>query len=467
MSLKGGDVRVAQGKSVECQNTSHETESRRAVNAATVLALVLLVCSFLRTWEYGYVSAAGVDFYQFWAVARTVAESPVIRVYSAEGREQIGRSFGQRAQSQIESARARAAAAYRKVLETYSSPFLYTFFRLFSSESYEFSFRIYLFVCLACSAFGVLALCRSFGYSILASLLALAWFTEWFEPLLSDIRVGNVNQIQLALLGLYLLLRSRSSLRRREIISGFVLGLSILFKPNLISVAFMLSLAWIIDRRFRALRDQYLGISLAAVAAFSVSSVFFRSAAVWVEWLRSLRNLPDSITTIGMGNCSLSRLLADLVGMEIGRWLAVTLTALVMISIWSARRASGPPKLTETSGDYEAFQKDALMVCVGCLVYLISARLVWLHYVVLAVPAILFLLSPLRRGAVGIRSDLKTLLVTALAILLVGINPFTLILTGPFVSVVVVCIGLVLLFGMCIREIRLSRRAGSEAAPNA
>jgi hypothetical protein len=456
-------MKFAQHNSAEVENDSMGEAHPAAINTTTVLALVLLIFSFLRTWDYSAVSAAGVDFYQFWAVAQTVAKSSAVKIYSEDARAQIGRAFYERAHSQAGSDRERAAADYRRVLETYSSPFLYSFFRLFSLRTYETSFRIYLLVCLICSAVSILALCNSFRYPFLTSLLAIAVFMEWFEPLLSDIRVGNVNQLQLGMLGLYVWLQSRDELRQRHLIGGIVLGLGIMFKLNLAFVVGMLSLAWLINGRFRKLLEQYLGIGLASLTAFAVSSIYFRSATVWVDWLASLKSLPDSITTIRMGNCSLNRLIADVAGLELGTYICMVLVALTAAFLWAGRRNRQPSAQAENLDTPRAFEEDSLMVGIGCLIYLIAARLVWLHYMILVVPVVLFLLRPREQGSLETRSSSKTYLLTGLATLLIGINPFTSIFRGPFVPVIIVCIGLIMLFGLGIGKIWQLRRARSGA----
>ncbi len=424
-----------------------------ALHIAILLALVLLIFSFLRTWEYGNFIASGVDFYQFWAVAQTVAESPSTKIYSKEAREQIGRTFYERAQVQTTSERQRVAANYRKVLETYSSPFLYMSFRLFSFKSYETSFRIYTLVCLICSVLSILALCTSFRYPFIASLLAVLVYLEWFEPLLSDIRVGNVSQLQLGMLALYLWMQGRTG-RRRHLIGGMILGLGLMFKPNSIFVVVMLSIAWLINRRFLNLLEEYLGIGLAALGALVASSAYFGTAAIWLDWLDSLKNMPDRITTIQMGNCSFSRLIADVAGLELGPYIGAGLVTLAAIYLWRSSRKRQTADSTGVKDRALEFEEDALMVGIGCLIYLLAARLVWLHYLILVIPLVLFLLRP--RSDPSRESGLPptTIFLACLALLFIGINPLTVIFTGPFAPVTIACIGLFVTFTLGVGEIR-------------
>jgi hypothetical protein len=57
------------------------------------------------------------------------------------------------------------------------------------------------------------------------------------------------------------------------------------------------------------------------------------------------------------------------------------------------------PRTNNQLEDEESHQQelfyDMLMIVIGCLIYLISAPLVWLHYLLLAIPAILIVFRPL------------------------------------------------------------------------
>jgi hypothetical protein len=253
-------------------------------------------------------------------------------------------------------------------------------------------------------------------------------------------------------------------LRRRHLIGGIVLGLGIVFKPNLASVAGVLWLAWVINGQLRKLMEQFLGISLAALAAFGVSSIYFHSAAVWMDWLASLKSLPDSITTIPMGNFSLNRLIADVTGMKAGIYISLLLVALTAAFLWANRQYRRRRSEQAMDPDvFRTFEEDSLMVGIGCLIYLIAARLVWLHYMILVVPAVLFLMRPRGEASAETKSSSLTFLLTALAILLIGINPFTSIYRGPLFPVIITCAGLIALFFLGVWEIRQLREAGPGA----
>jgi len=436
----------------KARNSLMSADRRGAASPAVWLALVLVAFSLFRAWNYGITTAAGWDFYQFWAVALAAPEPATGNVYSTEARTRLGRTFYDRAFAPGGSDRQRASAKVRQVLETYSSPFLYTSFRLFSSGDYEADFRSYILTCVLCSAIGIFALCNAFRFSLLTSLMAVAAFLCGYEPLLTDLRVGNVNQLQLLALGLYIWFRSRSGLRYRHVIAGFVLGLGVMFKPNLLFVAGLLTIGWLIRRRYRILVEQYTGAVAASAVAVIVSSAYFRSLRIWFDWLGALKHLPDNITTIEMGNYSLNRLLSDVTGLNPGSFLAVALLGITVFFIWSGRRGRirGRPRNTD-AGD--GFLEDALLLGLGCLVYLISGRLVWMHYLVLAIPMALYLLRPRAAEKPGTAPGILPYSLTTVTILLFGLTPFASGTLGAKGLALVLSAGLVVLYGLGIREV--------------
>jgi len=144
-------------------------------------------------------STAGVDFYQFWVVGQALGHTDVTDVYSTGGRRRLGAEYLDLARREANPRRA-AVAEYRQTLETYSTPFLYAVLKTLSGGDYEIDFRNYRLLMLACLVLGVAILARLLGHSLAMTLGAIAVFSAWFAPFTSDMRVGNVNSIQLALL---------------------------------------------------------------------------------------------------------------------------------------------------------------------------------------------------------------------------------------------------------------------------
>ncbi len=174
---------------------------------------LLLVFCFVRVWHYGQ-ARPGIDFYQFWAVGQEIIQKDAAAdIYSREARIKIGNEFLKKAYANTDSSRFRWAAENRKVFEIYSTPFLYSLFAIFFSGDYEADYRSYQLFCLMCSLFAIVALCRLFKYSVIRTMFFLVLFAAWFEPFFSDVRVANVNQIQLGLLALFLWFQAKYTWR--------------------------------------------------------------------------------------------------------------------------------------------------------------------------------------------------------------------------------------------------------------
>ena len=202
---------------------------KRARDVTALLLLLLALAGVARLWHLSR-NSVGVDFYQFWAVGRLLARDGPVDVYSEAGRERHGRELlleARRGDSEYRT----LVAGERRVLETYSTPFFYTTFRLGTGEDYERDLRLYRWACLAALVVGLGRACGH-GWPACAGLVAA--FTVWFEPAVSDLQVGNVNAPQLGLLSLFLWGRSGKHRPGRDLAGGVLLGLATAFKPTTI-----------------------------------------------------------------------------------------------------------------------------------------------------------------------------------------------------------------------------------------
>jgi hypothetical protein len=368
------------------------------IDSTWPLLVLAAILSVLWAWEYPR-SAAGIDFYHFWVVGQALSSSEVTNIYSDEDRTRIGVEFLERAKADKSALRQRVAAEYRKVLATTASPFLYTSFYLFLSGNYETDFRRYQLFGLMCTVVSLLSLCHLLNYSLSQSLIALLIITCWFEPLFSDMRVGNVNQLQVAMLTLFLWNQTRRSPRSRDLLGGLILGFAVLFKPNVAIAPAVLVLSWLINREFRKLRDQCLGMAIAGAVGFAVSSIFFGSVRCWADWILAASTISGGGIAIDEGNVALARVIVESFGVATDAYLVTGLLGITAVLLWRARSETASAhggtagRLAEPEGGVD---RDALAAAMGLLVYLLGTRLVWIHYYLLAIPAILIALRPLR-----------------------------------------------------------------------
>jgi hypothetical protein len=243
----------------------------------------------------------GIDYYQFWVVGQATGAEQVGDIYSDEERGRLGAEYYQRALVDGSLLR-KGAAQRRQILETYSTPFLYTVFGVLSTGDYDTDITAYNFLSLASVVLAIVAISACLGLPGMAAAAAILLFTAWFAPFLSDFAVTNVNGLQLGLLALFLWTRARARKPVHDVVGGVVLGLAVLFKPNLVFVAALLVASRLMMRRVRLLGLEAVGMLAAGVIALIATSVRFGSIAIWARWVEALRDLPDEIITIQLGN---------------------------------------------------------------------------------------------------------------------------------------------------------------------
>jgi len=366
-------------------------------------AVIVLIAAFFAC--RAGTRPSSIDFYQFWVVGRAVGRHEAHDVYTDAERQRLGELYWREALSAQASSvtpdiptKRIQAAQQRQVLETFSTPWLYTLFGLVSSGDYDGdqarfqTFSTLAFV-LAIAAFGHLL-----GYGPLGIALWVLFLTSWqFKPFSDEVIAGNVNRLQVALLALYAWLANRKHTQVAEVVSGAVLGMAILFKPNLAIVAVVLVLGRLIARQHTKLARECAGLAIGALAAVAISSVYFGSLHVWSDWIRTIPELLAQGTSAG-GNYALSRLVLDRTGFSVSRMLPFELLILVVIALACARARLRKESATELEHARESKRAkasfDVLLVGLGAMISVLATDLVWLHYYVLCVPLALFALRP-------------------------------------------------------------------------
>lgn len=329
------------------------------------------------------------DFYQFWVVGQAVREPDTGNVWSKDERLRLGQEWARRAvakqgpQSADPSTRRGVAASRRQDLETYSTPWLYTLFGWCASGDYDTDLGRFQHAGLAAFALAVLGLARLAGLSWSAGALLVAFLLTFFAPTLSDLRVGNVNRLQLAALALSLLAGARRG--AWQIAAGFVLGLSVMFKPNLAYPALALGLGWLVLGRWERLVRQVPAALVGAAAAFGLSSLWFGGAQSWRDWSAVLGELMGEYDhALSKGNFALVRLLEDAGVGGAGAIVGVLMLAALVAALVARRRAGAPPAALE----------DLALAGLGGALSVSTSKLAWVHYYLLVVPLAIYLLRP-------------------------------------------------------------------------
>lgn len=447
---------------------SRTSGPERLSTASIWAALVLLFCLLALTRfihpstradaapaAMPFVSAAGPggDYYQFWLVGRAVSSLGLRDIYSMENRKALT-SFGQEL-ARSEPARskrlAQSAQLRRRLIQTFSTPFLYAVIGSLATGDYERDFDVYLNLCLGALLLSILALGRLLGLSLLECLLFSALVLVGSAPLSTDLWWGNVNQLQLAGLTLYLASRRWPDLPVMDLFGGFVLGLLVAFKPTLAAVPLLLGVAWLVERRMGALLRHAAGAAVGLGFAFAVGCQFLGSWTAWQDWLAVLPTI-DRFTPV-VGNYSLARMLTEAWG---GGFAGVqVVSALLLLGAVSAtgwllsRARLGLP--VDAAHRTPWSERDLGVAVLAAGVSVVSGNLVWEHYYLLLVPLTLYVF---RQPIGGVALALGTL--TLLAVL--G-RPIAVFLDSQSLLYTGVCIagawGLLLLgLARFVREIR-------------
>lgn len=357
----------------------------------TALAAAVAMYAVLVVWRQNE-RAAGLDFYIYFVAGQLAARGDVDDIYSAEVQERVGEEYFERAQRSGSELR-KYDAQRRRRLDLVSSPFLYTTLR-WVSRDYERALTQVHALLLACFIAGVLLLGRAVRLSWAASLFLLAGLLLWYRGFEADLRVGNVNSIQLLGIAVAVFFAR---------VRWLVLGLLIAFKPNLLFVPLLFAVARAARREWRELlRDAAWGAGGIAVA-FIAASISYGSPRVWLQWVSAANAFYHRLPTRIERNVTPALPFFHQYGEWVSYALATLLLAVVCIAVWRAKSDDAP-----------------LLAGLGILVYLLSANVVWLHYMVLVVPV-----------AIALMRWRATAVVAVLALLLIAEEPFEWVTRQP------------------------------------
>jgi hypothetical protein len=360
--------------------------------ALAALCALYALASFWRQNE----RAAGLDFYIYFVAGQLAGRDDVANIYDAEVQARIGEEYFARAQQSSSELR-KYDAGRRRRLDLVSSPFLYSTLR-WVSRDYDRALTQYHVFLLACFAGGVLLLCRSVRLSWAASLFLLAALLLWYRGFEADLRVGNVNSIQLAVMAVFVWLseRARSSASAtRAGLPWFVLGLLIAFKPNLLLVPLFFVVARLTRREQRRLAIE-LAYGAAGVATAVVVAAVTYGPRVWLQWVSAANAFYHRLPTRMERNVTPALSWFHQYGEWLSYVLAIALVLVVCVAIARSKKDDPP-----------------LLAGLGIAIYLLAANVVWLHYMVLVVPI-----------AVALMRWRTTAVVALLALVLIAEEPF-------------------------------------------
>ena len=410
---------------------------RHLLTAAAALAALYAVATVWRQHD----RAAGLDFYIYFVAGQLAGRADVENIYAPEVQERVGEEYFERAR-QSGSERRQYDAQRRRRLDLVSSPFLFSTLRWTSRDYDRALTQLHVFVLFAFVA-GVLLLCRAVRLPWAASLFLVAALLLWYRGFEADLRVGNVNSMQLLALAVVVWGAGRrgagGTAGWEPALQWLLLGALLLFKPNVMFVPLLFAVARLARREYRELGRDLAAGAIGAFVAFVVASITYGSPRVWLQWVRAANDFYHRLPTRMERNVTPALALFHEHGEWVSYALAALLLAIVCAAIWRTKNDDAP-----------------LLAGLGVLVYLLSANVVWLHYMVLAIPI-----------AIVLMRWRATALVAIAALLLIAEEPFELVVRRPAFEVEAWLIGpaLFALFACAVWALgRADRPAGGPSS---
>ena len=333
-----------------------------------------------------FPSQFGIDFYQFWGVplAKTISATQRSPYDDPQGYARVLNAMSDASASR----KLHDANAARRNLEPMGTPFLYAAFSIFPAD-YDQAQIAYASLLYLAAAAGIFLLALLRGFAPWPALWIAILVELTFRPLMLDVRVANVNSLQLVFMAALLYVAATRRYSGNAIVDGLFLGLLalfVIFKPNTpwIALAFAIHY-WVTqgNRRF------FTGVGVAAIlsiAAFAAGAWFFRDAGVWGEWLRFARGMDGSglPLTLAQGNVSLPMLLAQQARSygPVGYGLIIAIALSVALAVAMSSGGRGAHLMGATMR--RVFSDPGFAASIGVIFTFATSPLVWPHYHVLA-----------------------------------------------------------------------------------
>jgi Glycosyltransferase family 87 len=361
------------------------------LRTATVLSLLVLAQLAWTRWTLA-TNGPTVDFFTLWSVPQTLHHEPGVNVYSAETQLEMGSTALLQAQSPGASDHQREATTmtrrlYNGRIEATGSPWLYALIGALSSGDFPTDQKRFLFVSMACLVASILFLSRLLRFNTLAIALLFAFILWNYEPFLSDINAGNVNEFQLFGIVLFIFFAARS----QPLLAGLTIGATTAFKPITLMVMALSVIVGVADQDYEELLYMLLGCLAGFAASVVGAAAYFRQPTMWLQYLHSLPKTGTGTYAVKLGNFSLTALLFGK-GTAWSVSIPIVLLAAFAWLFFSTRRGkhSSTPLPKEANDRLRLDTAFCVGGC-GCAVMLLSSPLVWVHYYLLLLPLCLYL----------------------------------------------------------------------------
>ena len=224
----------------------------------------------------------------------------------------------------------------------------------------------------------------------------------------------------------------------RCFIVGCWLGLCVAFKPSLVWCGVMLGIWLLLQTRNRSsgrisashavdLLAPVAGGLVGATVAVGFSSIWYPVTA-WFDWVDAVLSMPDAIITTSQGN--FSPLYYAHYTLGVPHWLLAPVApglATACAAILGRNQVAAADQGASRNPNRGSVVP---WIIAGLQVFLLTSHLVWYHYFVLSLPAVLLVISRAIRSA-SIADCVVFLLVAVWSLILLGIGPVDRMLHSP------------------------------------
>ena len=134
------------------------------------------------------------------------------------------------------------------------------------------------FVLIASAVFATALL---FGLDVVVAALLAMLFSVFYLPVECDISAANVNALMLALISIILFCEKY----QWRVAQGFLLAITLLFKPVIVVPVFLIFVFHIFSRDFSGRMKCMVGFVSGTLTGFSIPVLFSGTSEIWTQWL--------------------------------------------------------------------------------------------------------------------------------------------------------------------------------------
>lgn len=328
----------------------------------------------------------GTDFLPYWVSVQHIKKHASMSLYSDEAEDAVN-VFATDDSSGLDDDIRYWDKNRDRIIQN-QSPFLYSVIAAVGSDDFKYDFLIFRIISIGCFFGAVTLLCVKLRYTINGALAVLVYLLSASTPIASDIGNANINLIQLGLLSVAITagiapLSSRYA-SIRYFIAGALFALCFMLKPTTFFVPFFLFAYKGFRKEWSSLAYGLSGVVAGSAFSVVMSSLVIGTFSCWWQWIH--KNSAMSIDPVVDSNFSLPAILLYLTGNSFS--IPVLATGLLLVVYRAAKFMSAECK-AEISASIEY-----RLAAAGGLVWLICMPLAWIHYYVLAIPMLLWIMSP-------------------------------------------------------------------------